>query len=85
MLKLLLVKLFLLFIESIVVLYFRAILYKLSPDCTIYVISEDLTGILRTIPIFNKLVFKLFIFIISLTLVLYLLAILYKLSPFFTT
>lgn len=61
---------------------FLAILYRLSPDTTVYVlVSLALVGILSTWPILRLLVVRLFRFLISSTVVFNFLAILYKLSP----
>lgn len=82
-------KLFKLFILSTVVLYFFAILYKLSPDTTLYVLTLELVssvlldevGIFKLLPIVRLLEVRLLYAFNLSTVVLYFLAILYKVSP----
>ena len=73
-----------------VVLYWLAILYKLSPLFTMYVFVPDGVGVAVFVgntsvcPILSVLDVKLLIFFSSFTVVLNFLAILHKLSPFWT-
>lgn len=84
-LRILLVKLLILFSSSTVVLYLLAIEYKESPFFTIYVDSgNNALGIFSNCPVDRILDVKLLILFNSSTVVLLAAAIEYKVSPFLT-
>ena len=88
--RVLVVRLLALLIASTVTLYWPAILYKESPDLTVYStvfddgVSDDVVGSFKTWPTDKMFDVRLFNLFISSTVVLYFWAILYKESPLFT-
>ena len=84
-LRILLVKLLILFSSSTVVLYLLAMEYKESPFFTVYVDSgNNALGIFSYCPVDRILDVRLFAFFNSSTVVLLAIAIEYKVSPFLT-
>ena len=85
-LRVLLVKLLILFSSSTVVLYLVAIEYKESPFLTVYVVSgNNSLGIFSNCPVDRILDVKLLILFSSSTVVLLAAAMEYRVSPFLTT
>lgn len=85
MLNKLLVKLFTFFRFWTLILYLSAILYKLSPDFTVYVVVVLVSGIISSWPIISVLFVRPLAFFNSSIVVLYFWATEYRLSPDFTT